>query len=268
MHKLIKQLFMLPRFVRVRMVSGFALMGVIPILVAVYVITNQLAPVRQAVPWICVVVLISIVLAVIGVGLMRESVMGVIDVAQTAQELLARVAGGAVDAGEIVRLERLLCYMEDQLNKARRTLQAYRDGMRKETRWFRLPPLIPSQLVRARVEEETTRAHRDGVPVALFTWRTAMVSADEMDDETHVPLWLQEVLRRAGQTLDALGRIRPGYWVGCARGVPALRVAELVLLMERIARTSGAEVEVHGWGCPDETVDVSVIMRGANGEVQ
>lgn len=266
MRKLVKQLFMLPRFVRVRMVSGFALMGVIPILVAVYVITNQLAPVRQAVPWICVVVLISIVLAVIGVGLMRESVMGVINVAQTAQELLARVAGGTVDAGEIVRLERLLCYMEDQLNAARRMLQAYRDGMRKETRRFRLPPLIPSQLVRARLEEETTRAQREHVPVALFTWWTAMVSADEMDDETHVPLWLQEVLRRTGQALDALGRIRPGYWVGCARGVPAVRVPELVLLMERIAVTNGAEVEVRGWGCPEETVDVSELMRGSNGE--
>lgn len=266
MRQLIKQLFMLPRYVRVRMVSGFALMGVIPILVAVYVITNQLAPVRQTVPWMCVVVLISIVLAVIGVGLMRESIMGVINVAQTAQELFRRVARGQVDAREIVRLERLLCYMEDQLNATRRALRAYRDEMRKETRRVRLPPLIPSPLVRARLEEETTRANRERAPVALFTWRTAMVSADEINDETYVPLWLQEVLRRTGQALDALGRIRPGYWVGCARGVPALRVPELVLLMERIALTSGVEVEVRGWGCPDETVDVSVIMRGSNGE--
>lgn len=267
MRQLIKQLFMLPRFVRVRMVSGFALMGVIPILVAVYVITNQLAPVRLAVPWLCAVVLISIILAVIGVGLMRESVMGVINVAQTAQELFARVACDKGDAREIVRLERLLCYMEDQLGAARRMLQAYREEMRKEVRHFRLPPLIPSQLVRARVEEEMARAHREGVPVALFTWRTAMVSADEMDDETHVPLWLQEVLRRTGQALDALGRIRPGYWVGCVRGIAARRVPELALLMERVALTNGAEVEVRGWCCPDEPIDVNVIMRGTSGEV-
>lgn len=266
MRQFIKQLFMLPRFVRVHMVSGFALMGVIPILVAVYVITNQLAPVKQAVPWICVVVLISIVLAVTGMGLMRKSIAGVINVAQTAQEIFARVARGHVDAREIVRLERLLCYMEDQLNAARRALQAYRDEMRKEQRRFRLPPLIPPGAVRARMEEETARACSERSPVALFTWEAAMASADEMNDETHVPLWLQEVLRGAGQTMDALGRIRPGYWIGCARGVSAARVAELVLQMERIALTTGADVDVRGWGCPDESVDVSRIMRVGNGE--
>jgi len=268
MRELIKQLFMLPRFVRVRMVSGFALMGVIPILVAVYVITNQIAPVRQAIPWICAVVLISVMLAIIGVGLMRESVMGVINVAQTAQALLARVARGGVDAREIVRLERLLCYMEDQLSAARRALQMYREDTRKETRHFKLPPLMPSQVVRARLEEETARAQRERTPVAIFTWRTAMVSAEEMSDETQVPLWLQEVLRRSGQTLDALGRIRPGYWVGCARGVPAVRVREMMLTMERVALTQGAEADVRGWSCPEEVPDVGAIMCGTRGEVQ
>jgi len=268
MRKLIKQLFMLPRFVRVRMVSGFALMGVIPILVAVYVITNQIAPVRQAIPWICAVVLISIILAIIGIGLMRESVMGVINVAETAQELFARVARGGVDAREIVRLERLLSYMEDQLSAAQRALQVYRENMRKETRRFRLPPLMPPRLVRARLEEETARAQRERTPVAIFTWRTAMVSEDEMSDETHVPLWLQEVLRRSGQTLDALGRIRPGYWVGCTRGVPAMRVREMMLAMERVALRHGVEADVRGWSCPEETVDVGALMCRTHAEVQ
>jgi len=262
MRKFIKQLFMLPRFVRVRMVSGFALMGVIPILVAVYVITNQLAPVRQAAPWISLVVMISIVLAVTGVALMRESVMGVIDVAQTARELFARLRHGGVDAREIVRLERLLCYMEDQLGAARRELQGYRDEMRRETRRFRLPPLMPSQHVRARLEEEVQRAQAERGPVAVFTWRAALAAADEMADETHVPLWLQDVLRRTGQALDALGRIAPGYWVGCARGVPAVRVPELLVLMERVALTNGTEAEVRGWSCPEETINVAALMRG------
>ncbi|MCX7847194.1 MAG: hypothetical protein N2595_04085 [bacterium] len=265
MRKTIHHLLMLPRSIRVRMMSGFALMGVLPMLVSVYVLTNQIAPVRQGVPWMCVMILLSVVLVLAGSHLMRESVWSVINVARTADELLRQAKEGA-DAREVVRLERLLCYMEDQLAAARRALQVYRDVARRETRSYRLPPLIPGQLVRARLEEELARSRREGSMVTVFAWETAVVSAEEERDETHVPLWLQEVLRKSGAVLDGVGRVRAGYWVGVARGLEAEQVPGVLTTMKRVALTHGIDAAMKVWVSPREEVDVREVMRGIGEE--
>lgn len=256
MRRIIQQLFMLPRGIRVRMMSGLALVGVIPILVTVYVITNQLAPVRQAVPWICLVALSSIVLVIAGGHLIRESLMGVINVARSAQELLQEVKKGERGMQELVRLERLLCYMEDQVAAARRALEGYRDELRKEARSWRLPPLIPVSVVRARVKEEVQRARGSGEALGIITWRTRVVSKEELNDDTHIPLWLQEVLRRNGGVIESVGRLRAGYWVGLGRGLLAEQVKELLISMQRIALSHGVQAEIAGWSVPEEEGEV------------
>lgn len=259
MTRLLRQIYMLPRFVRVRLIAAFALMGVIPVLAAIYVMTTRTGMARVQLPMMSVLLLMCLVLAGLGLHVMRETVFGVIDVSRIVQELMRLRAHDkrAVSAGELVRMDRLVAYMADQVRAAQRLLDAYQASVHEAARPFRLPPLVPAALLRSRVHEELEQAQLQHYPIGIFTWQLGEVSAREMADETLVPAWLQDALRHSGMALDALGRMRPGYWIGWSPRLNSGQVKDAALQMQHAlpAQVAG-RVALAAWCHPHETVEL------------
>jgi hypothetical protein len=258
MMRLLRQIYMLPRFVRVRLMAAFALMGVIPILVAIYAVTNRLSAGRVQVTITSVLLLICLVLACLGLHIMRETVFGVIDVSRVVQELLRLRAREprAVSAGELVRMDRLVAYMGDQVRAAQRLLDAYQATVRDTARPFRLPPLAPTALLRTRIHEELEKAEHQRYPLGIFSWELTDVSEREAADETLVPALLQDVLRQSGMELDTLGRIRPGYWIGWVKRMNSQRVKTALTQMQKAVPAQRAgRITLSAWSHPQDAFE-------------
>jgi len=250
---------MLPRFVRVRLIAAFALMGVIPVLAAMYVMTTRFGMARVQLPMMSVLLLMCLILACLGLHVMRETIFGVIDVSRIVQELMRLRAHDprAVSASELVRMDRLVSYMGDQVRAAQRMLDAYQASVREETRPFRLPPLVPAALLRTRVHEELAQAEVQRIPIGIFTWQLGDVSAREVADETLVPSWLQDVLRHSGIVLDALGRMRPGHWIGWTQRLNSVEVKRVAAQMHKaVPATLADRVSLAAWSHPADAVEL------------
>ncbi|GEM_PF-1425267 len=259
MTRLLRQIYMLPRFVRVRLIAAFALMGVIPVLAAIYVITMRTGTVQVQLPMMSVLLLMCLLLACLGLHVMRETVFGVIDVSRVVQELMRLRTRDtrAVSTSELVRMDRLVSYMSDQVRSAQRMLDAYQASVHDELRPFRLPPLVPAALLRARVHEELDRAEQQRYPIGIFTWQLGEVSAREVADETLVPAWLLEALRHSGIALDTLGRMRPGHWIGWARRLNSVQVKSAALQMQNALPANVAgRVTLAAWSHPHDAVEL------------
>ncbi len=270
MSKLLKQLLMLPREVRIRLMTAFALMAVIPLLAGVYVVTVHVAEANQQLPWLKAMLLTCMILACTGFIIMRRSLWGVVDIARTTEELLSeckKEGMRAPYAREILRLERFVLYMEDQVRAARRLLEAYRKSG-KELRQFRLPPLIPSRLVRTRALEEARQAEQSGRAIGIISWRNNMVTPEETADETYVPTWLQQILRNSTVVPDTIGQLRPGHWIGWSHDKDSVQMQECLASMRETASANiTSEVTVTAYSHPSDPVNlVAVLGDGATGE--
>jgi hypothetical protein len=259
MMRLLRQIYRLPRFVRVRLIAAFALMGVIPVLAAIYVMTNRSWMMRAQLPAMSALLLICLVLACLGLHMMRETVFGIIDVSRIVQALMRLRARDkrAVSTSELVRVDRLVAYMGDQVRAAQRMMDAYQVSLRDETRPFRLPPLVPATLLRARVHEQLEQAELQRYPLGMFTWQFGEVSEREMADETLVPAWLQDVLRHSDITLDALGRMRPGHWIGWTQRVDSAQVKRVAAQMQKaLPARLASRVTLTAWSHPGDAVEL------------
>jgi len=157
----------------------------------------------------------------------------------------------------VVRLERLLSYLGDQVAAARRMVRRYQEARQGAVRPFRLPPLVPAALLSERIAKELARAETQQQPIGVFLWELSDVGEREAADDSLVPAWLQDLLRQGGGMLDALGRLRPGHWVGWMSRVDAARVKTILRNMQQaIPGALTDKVTVAAWSHPAEAFDL------------
>jgi len=257
MSKLIRQVMMLPRYVRVRVVSAFALTAVVPLLVATYVVTKAAPPSRE-VPWLCVVMLLCVILALLGLYLNKEIVFGVVDLARIAAEIFRAREGVEVTTTEVVQLERLLNYMDDQLLTTRRLIRRYRETMINQVRQFKLPPLVPTRILVKRLDQELRGAAERRETLGVFAWKAARIADEEVADDTYVPAWLREVLKRSGVALDGIGALEPGCWVGWSHHRDEEHIRKATEMMREMLEGTGDMVA--GWCHPADRVTVHQVF--------
>lgn len=263
MKHVIRHLFMLPRGVRLRMVTAFALMAVIPLLAGVYVVTSHVTRSHDIYAVLCILLLVCIFLACVGFVVMRSTVWGVVDIARTMDELLGseQSASRNINARELDRVERLVLYMDDQVRTARRKLDQYRAMMRQQSLRFRLPPLVPASLLRQRVEDVTREAERNHYPVGFFSWRNSLVTPEEAADDTRVPQWLYEMLKRVNCVPDAICRADAGYWVGWVTRRNPQQVKTIAEAMQQaLPPPHSSQVLIGAWSHPTDAVTVRQLL--------
>ena len=258
MNKLLRQVFMLPRYVRVRVVSAFALTAVVPLLVAAYVVT-RIAPTSREVPWLCVVLLLCTILACLGLYLNKEIVFGVVDLARIATEIFRAREGAEVTASEVVRLERLLSYMDDQLLTTKRLIRKYRETMISQVRQFKLPPLVPTRVLVKRLDQELRGAAERRETIGVFALKSPEATDEERADDTFVPAWLQDVLKKSGVGLDALGALEPGCWVGWCLHRDDEQIRRAIAMMRGMLEGTGCMAT--GWCHPVDRVTVHQVFE-------
>jgi hypothetical protein len=154
-------------------------------------------------------------------------------------------------------LERLLIYMGDQIAAARRAVVRYREAQRRAVRTFRLPHLVPAPSLQARITTELARAEQCKQTIGIFLWELRDAGESESADDSLIPVWLQDLLRHSGGALDALGRLRSGYWIGWISRVEADRVHTMLKNMRSaIADPSTVHMTVSAWCHPSEAFDM------------
>jgi len=210
-----KNLFMLPREIRIRLVIAFSLMAVIPLLATIYFVTIYVANGQMPIRLIKSTILVSMILMCSGFVIMRGCIWSIVDIAQAADELITNRQGKKSNDNELLRFEHFLLYIEDQIYSAKRILRTKRK-FDSPVKSFKLPTLIPASLIKNRLISLTKNAELNGNQIGIFTWQNGNVSKDESNDETYIPEWLINFIKNNSVTPDAIGRQRPGYWMGWA----------------------------------------------------
>ena len=268
MKEFLKHLLMMPRSLRTRMFIAFALMGVIPILSAVYVISLYPQSVRERPTSLSVLLLMCILLTITGFIVMKMTIFGIIDISRLVDQLLIRSQRrGAKDVSprEIIRVERLVSYMDDQLFTARRLLDSYREVRREGAKPFRLPALVPQRSLHERIETELALAAEDQYPIGLFTWKADVVTLEESQDESLMPPWLQDMLKRSGASFSALGRLAPGYWIGWMQKKNAGAIKQFEAKMHEVMKHDTHGITIKVWCHPAEQFSAAALFAPLEG---
>jgi hypothetical protein len=271
MKELLEQLLLLPRRVRQHMMAAFALMAVIPILAGAYAVTVYLGD-RKTVAMMSGVLLVCVLLACLGFLVMRATIWSVIDISRTVDRLIPADDSlpNPHNADELVRFERLIIYMENQIHTARRRIKAFRDVSLDAT-VFRLPRLIPRTVVRARLDEELRVAEHQRYPITLMCIQADAVPADVGQDDSKIPEWLIEMFRTSRASFDGLGVLRPGCWVGWMVKRNRVQTSETLDSLERAippGRRDSVAIRVYSHpadGMPRESIIAALDnSRGAS----
>jgi hypothetical protein len=262
MKEFLEQLLLLPRRVRQHMVAAFALMAVIPILAGAYAITVYLGD-RKTAATMSGVLLVCVLLACLGFLVMRATVWSVIDIARSVSRLIPP-DGGPVekprDAEELVRFERLIIYMENQIHTARRRIKTYRD-VALDSEVFRLPRLIPRVTVRERLDEELRVAEHQRYPITLLCIEATAMPADARADDSKIPEWLVTMFRQSRAVFDGLGVLERGRWVGWMMKRNRVQTSEtLDSLVASIPPEREGSVQMHVFNHPADGLQREAIM--------
>lgn len=256
-----RNLFMLPREIRIRLVIAFSLMAVIPLLATIYFVTIYLANVQMPVYWIKLTLLTSMILMCAGFIIMRSCIWSIVDIAQTTDELITNHQHKRSNDNELLKFEHFLLYMEDQIYAAKRILRTKRK-FDSPVKSFKLPTLIPSSLIKNRLISLTKNAEVNCSQIGIFAWQNSNVSKDESNDETYIPEWLVNFIKNNNVTPDAIGRQRPGYWMGWAENKDVKEMDEyLKNARENISANNLKNITVVAFSHPSIHSDLSFLRN-------
>jgi hypothetical protein len=271
MKDLLEQLLLLPRRVRQHMMAAFALMAVIPILAGAYAVTVYLGD-RKTAAMMSGVLLVCVLLAMLGFLVMRATIWSVIDIADTVDRLIpsdGERPQSRDEAEELVRFERLIIYMENQIHTARRRIKAYRD-VALDSSVFRLPRLIPRQALRERLDEELRVAEHQRYPITLLCIESPYLPSDMDADDSKMPDWLVQMFRASKVMFDGLGVLDNSRWVGWMVKRNRLETSETVASLQtsippdREGKVSIRVVSHPADGLPREQVIASLAQPGSD----
>ena len=256
-----RNLFMLPREIRIRLVIAFALMAVIPLLATIYFVTIYLANIQMPVYWIKLTLLTSMIIMCTGFIIMRNCIWSIIDIAKTTDQLIINTQHNKSTGNSLLRFEHFLLYMEDQIYAAKRILSTKRK-LDSPVNSFKLPTLIPSSLIKNRLISLTKNAELNCTQIGVFAWKNSNVSQDESNDETYIPAWLINFIKNNGVTPDAIGRQKPGYWIGWAKNKDVKEMNEYLRnARDNISRNNLKNINIVAFSHPSIHSDLSFLRN-------
>ena len=256
-----RNIFMLPREIRIRLVIAFSLMAVIPLLATIYFVTIYLSDIQIPVYFIKLTLLTSMILICAGFVIMRSCIWSIIDIAHTTDQLIVDPMRKKSANDDFLRFEHFLLYMEDQIYAAKRILRTKRK-INSHVRAFKLPTLIPSSLVKNRLISLTKKAEINCSQLGIFAWKSSNVSKDESNDETFIPLWLINFLKDITITPDAIGRLSPGYWIGWSENKSVKEMDEyLKSVRENISSNNLNNITTVAFSHPSAHSDLSFLRN-------
>ena len=256
-----RNIFMLPREIRIRLVIAFSLMAVIPFLATIYFITIYLSNIQIPVQFIKLTLLASIILICSGFMIMRSCIWSVIDIAHTTDQLIVNPMRKKSANDKFLRYEHFLLYMEDQIYAAKRILRDKRK-IDSPIHTFKLPTLIPPSLVKNRLISLTKKAEINCSQLGIFAWKSSNVSNDESNDETFIPPWLINFLKGITITPDAIGRLSPGYWIGWSENKSVKEMDEyLKSVRENISSNNLHNITAVAFSHPSAHSDLSFLRN-------
>jgi len=254
-------LSMLPREIRIRLVAAFALMAVIPLLAGLYLATLHLTNTHLPAYWIKIIIITLMILICAGFIIMRNCVWSIIDIAKTTEQLLSQPKNQNTFSDELLRFEHLLLYLEDQIYAAKRFLNTKRknDNLPKS---FKLPTRVPSSLVKTRLLSLAKNAELNGSLIGVFIWKSSNVSQSETEDSTLVPQWLIAILKNSPIVPDAIGRLKPGYWIGWADNKSINEMISYIQDIKNFLDSINASgISVSAFSHPSESSDLSFLKN-------
>ncbi len=261
MKKKPRNIFMLPRDIRIRLVIASSLIAVIPLLATIYFVTIYLADIQIQDYFIKLTLLASMILMCAGFIIMRSCIWSIIDIAHTTDQLTVNPLRKKATANELLRFEHFLLYMEDQIYAAKRILRAKRK-LDSSGRTFKFPALIPSSLVKSRLISLTKSTEINCSQLGIFVWKNSNISKDESDDETFIPPWLINFLKDKTITPDAIGRLSPGYWIGWSENKQVKEMDEyLKSVRENISSNNLKGIIVVAFSHPSARSDLSFLRN-------
>ena len=234
MAKVIKQVLTLPRDIRNRLTVAFALATAIPILSAIYLLTIHVSSSSFHLPWLKFLMIMCAILGVSGILIIKSTIWKVVDIACTTDEILMALKNDhthGTTAQEILRIERLVLYMEDQVRTARRSLELYRE-ITRTTKRFKLPRRLPATYVKTKIKDMIEISLELNKSSGLIFWHNIEVSDNELKDDSFVPDWLQNIFRNSAIIPELIGRYDLGHWICWIEGKSEEDIKRQIALFE------------------------------------
>jgi len=215
MAKVIKQILTLPKDIRYRLTMAFMLATIIPLLSGIYLLSVHVSSSGFYLPWLKFLMIMCAILGVSGVLLIRSTIWKVVDIASTTDEILLALKSDlarGINVQEILRIERLVLYMDDQVRAARRSLELYRE-ITRPIKHFKLPRQLPANYAKSKTKDMIQTSLELNKASGLIFWHNSEVSGNELSDDSFVPEWLQQIFKNASIIPEVIGRFGPGNWV-------------------------------------------------------
>jgi len=234
MVKLLKQILTLPKEIRSKLSMAFMLATTIPLLSGIYLLAVHISASDFYFPWLKFLMIMCAVLGVSGILLVRSTIWKIIDIASTTDEILLglkRDSTKGVKVQEIIRIERIVLYMEDQVRAARRSLELYRE-ITKPIKHFKLPRQLPASYAKSKTKDMIKTSLKLKKASGLIIWNNRAVSDNELSDDSFVPEWLQQILKNASIIPEVIGRFGPGSWVCWLEGKSAEDIRTQITLFQ------------------------------------
>ena len=256
MVKLVKQILTLPKEIRSKLVIAFMLATIIPLLSGIYLLTVHISVLNLYFPWLKILMIMCAILGVTGIFIIRATIWKIVDIASTTDEILLALKSDLsqkTKAQEILKIERLIFYMEDQVRAARRSLELYRD-ITKPIKHFKLPRQLPASYAKEKTKDMIKTSIELNKPSGLIIWQNSEVSANELSDNSFVPDWLQQIIRNASIIPEVIGRFGPGNWVCWLEGKSAedIRV-QMTLFQHTIPKEARATISNTCYSLPEDS---------------
>ncbi len=254
----------LPREIHYRMTIAFSVATIIPILIGLYLLTVHVPAFSFYQPWLRFLMVICAILGGLGILLIRTSVWKVVDIACTTDEILVALKNDkskGKNAEELLRVERLVLYMEDQVRAARRSLELYRE-ITKPLKHFKLPRQLPAQYAKAKTKEMIENSLESKINAGLIYWRNSEVCDIELNDDSFVPDWLSTIIRDSSIIPEAIGRFGPGEWVCWLEGNNAEEInSQAILFQEAIPEKSKVSITFTYYFIPDDKGKLNSLFK-------
>jgi len=257
-------LALMPGTVRGKVMSALLLMAVFPALGATLVVSDCFRGRIYGAATICTVLGLCLALSCLGFWQIRALVLSVVDIKEFVGQVLALQTGkcdGRMTDTEISKIERLIIYLQDQIEAAQRVIEAYFSACDRT----HLPPVVRCVMLDTRMKAELGRAEADHTQAGVISWLSVHDARTDPADEGAVPGWLGALLRDTGGAFRFVGRIQPGHWVGLLDQRNSPRIADIAAHYQTFARSlPGKAFVVRTWRHPLDRFDfVEEMARGA-----
>ena len=253
---------LLPGSVRGRMVSAFMLMAAFPILGAILVVCDYNQAKVYGTPAIVSVIVFCTTLACVGFWDIRSLLLSMMDIRTFAGDMVALRAQArehGINSMEVTKLQRLIVYMQDQIESARRLIQLQTGTVRpvSSPEAVTFPPVLTGPALVRKVVCELASAEKAQILIGVIGCRMANDAEPCVHDPGDPPPWLRELLAHTSNAFSFIGAIQPGHWIGFLDHDHSPVALEMALCMhEKADMISSGRIAVKVWRHPRERFSV------------